>query len=94
MDTYITAFCANEEEKKYETHERLSNYLSEKYNDQNITIDYLVGDRINIDGGRRGKTDNYIYEIKKREHWFGKDGTHVLRLWMRVIQDRNDGYYI
>ncbi|MEM7573596.1 MAG: hypothetical protein AAF433_11870 [Bacteroidota bacterium] len=93
MTTYVLTYSMNER-GEYVPNERLGSFLTTKYQDQNTKLELQLGDKINIDGGYQGMDDNYIYEILNREHWFSVDGTHYLRLWVKIIQDRNNGYYI
>ncbi len=88
MNTSIQAYCYDKDSKIYEFDEKLSDYLTKSYNNQNLKMNFNKGDVIQIDGGYDGQKDDYIYQIKFRTHSFGKNGIYDLMLDLKVIQDK------
>ncbi len=91
MSTPVTVYCLDENSKNYNYDEKLSDYLTKVYNNHNIRIEFHQQDQLAIDGGYSGNRDDFVYNVKFRNHRFDKQGNYSLQLFLQVIQDRYKG---
>jgi len=86
MATPIHTLIYNKTTEKWVNNKFIQLALDNTYNNPDFNMQLNIGDRIQIDGGYGGFTDDLVVEVFKRTHYYSKKTGYQLWLYLNIVQ--------